>query len=129
MKSTGELMESDSGRRHLTLMMLAIVTLAFASTAPEFLMSVGYRCPLQVISGLRCPFCGMTRDFILLAHGFRPNHNPGSLPIAVLLYVIYPVAVITAVCRKCIFSLSSTLMRAALITTAVILMVLNNIWR
>jgi len=52
---------------------------------PNALLGLQYQCVLHRITGLRCPFCGMTRDFILMAHGSFPRQNPGSLWVAAAL--------------------------------------------
>lgn len=59
--------------------------------APDAVLGVHYECLLRRMTGIRCPFCGMTRDFILMAHGSLPRNNPGSLLAALALYVAYPI--------------------------------------
>jgi len=58
---------------------------------PNAVLGLRYQCVLHQLTGLRCPFCGMTRDFILMAHGSWPQNNPGSLVLALALYCAYPV--------------------------------------
>jgi hypothetical protein len=58
---------------------------------PNAVLGLRYQCMLHAMTGLRCPFCGMTRDFILMAHGLLPRNNPGSLVVALALYGAYPI--------------------------------------
>ena len=68
--------------------------------APHALLGAHYECLLHRITGLRCPFCGMTRDFILMFHGSAPQNNPGSLVLAIALYIAYPVWLAWAALRR-----------------------------
>jgi len=82
---------------------LAIGGLALAgivlACVPKALLGLQYQCMLHWMTGLRCPFCGMTRDFILMAHGAMPRNNPGSLAVALALYVAYPIWLVLAELR------------------------------
>jgi hypothetical protein len=86
-------MPSDSylgPKQHaLVLSSLLLGGLALA-WMPDSLLGMRYQCVLHTVTGIRCPFCGMTRDFILMAHGSLPQHNPGSLFAALALYGAYP---------------------------------------
>lgn len=66
---------------------------------PNAVLGLQYQCMLRWMTGLRCPFCGMTRDFILMAHGALPRNNPGSLVVALALYVAYPIWLVVAALR------------------------------
>jgi hypothetical protein len=66
---------------------------------PNAVLGLQYQCVLHTLTGLRCPFCGMTRDFILMAHGSLPRNNPGSLVLALALYFAYPIWLIVAALR------------------------------
>ncbi len=76
------------------LWMLAAMAVATVALAvwPQWAVHAGYRCGLQVLTGLRCPFCGMTRDFAAMLHGDRPALNPCSWVAALVVYVVYPAA-------------------------------------
>lgn len=67
-----------------------------AAFVPNAVLGLQYQCMLHWMTGLRCPFCGMTRDLILMAHGSLPQNNPGSLLIVLALYVAYPMWLIVA---------------------------------
>ena len=59
--------------------------------------SVPYRCPLRALTGIPCPFCGMTRGVIEAVHGHLVDSflfNPGALllvAVAVALLVMWRV--------------------------------------
>ena len=59
-----------------------------AACVPNAVLVVQYQCMLHWMTGVRCPFCGMTRDFILMAHGSLPRNNPGSLFVALACTVL-----------------------------------------
>src|SRR5215469_12349323 len=101
------------------------VLLAFI---PNAVLALQYQCLLHRTTGLHCPFCGMTRDFILMAHGSLPHNNPGSLIVAVGLYVAYPIWLVIAMWRRP----SWLLVRRAKIVTVLaiamgVLFVCNNV--
>ncbi len=77
----------------LCLMVAATVVLRFH---PEWVLGLGLHCGLQQMFGLKCPFCGMTRDFVAMLHGRRPMLNPASPFMAFVVYGVYPVAVAMA---------------------------------
>lgn len=81
----------------MTFLFLSGLVLAFV---PNIILGLQYQCVLHRMTGLRCPFCGMTRDFILMAHGSLPQNNPGSLVAAVTLYMAYPAWLLFATLRR-----------------------------
>ncbi|HUI84927.1 MAG TPA: DUF2752 domain-containing protein [Candidatus Binatia bacterium] len=92
--------DSNIGARQHVLALGGLVAAALLlACAPDWALAAQYQCVLHRLTGLRCPFCGMTRDFILMWHGALPRHNPGSLFVAVGLYVAYPVALLVAALR------------------------------
>ena len=95
---------------------------------PNVLLGVQYQCVLHRLSGIRCPFCGMTRDFILMAHGSLPQNNPGSLLVALALYCVYPVWLASVALRKPerLWVSREKVIRMLLIAMA-LLMVCNNL--
>lgn len=62
--------------------------LTVAALSPPFPMaSVPYRCPLRAITGIPCPFCGMTRGVIEAVHGHLSASflfNPGAMLLVAL---------------------------------------------
>ena len=77
-------------------LLLAAVILIWA---PDTVLGVHYQCLLSRITGIRCPFCGMTRDFILMSSGILPRHNPASLFVAIVAYIGYPLWILIATFR------------------------------
>ena len=83
-------------KQHLLVMGGLVLGGLVLACAPQAALGLQYQCVLHWMTGLRCPFCGMTRDFILIAHGALPRNNPGSLVAALTLYVAYPMWLIVA---------------------------------
>src|SRR5271166_968584 len=117
-------------REHLLLLgciYLAGVVLTFA---PHSVMVLHYQCLLSLATGIRCPFCGMTRDFVLMAKGSVPTNNPGSLFIALAGYVVYPAwFTVAALCRPTLLWVSRERARKAVVATMLVLFVCNNLVR
>jgi uncharacterized protein DUF2752 len=86
-------------KQHLLAMAFLSLSGVVLAFSPNIILRLQYQCMLHRITGLRCPFCGMTRDFILMAHGSLPHNNPGSLVMAVTLYVAYPAWLLLAALR------------------------------
>jgi hypothetical protein len=64
----------------------AMLTVATAATVVP-VTSVPYRCPLRALTGIPCPFCGMTRGVIEAVHGHVVDsflYNPGALLLVAL---------------------------------------------
>jgi peptidoglycan/LPS O-acetylase OafA/YrhL len=115
-------------RQHL----LAMGGLAFGGLVlaclPNAVLGLQYQCVLHWMTGLRCPFCGMTRDFILMAHGSLPRNNPGSLVAALALYVVYPVwLTVTALRGGSRLFVRRDGVVAGLVMAMVLLFVCNNL--
>lgn len=109
----------------LTSLLVGGLVLAWA---PNPLLGMQYQCVLHSLTGIRCPFCGMTRDFILMAHGSLPQHNPGSLLVALALYGAYPVWLVVAALRgrgSLLISREKTI--RILVVAMVLLLVSNNL--
>ena len=68
-------MTADRSRRVFGAGLLAVVPLAFAAAAllsvaqAHAAGSAGWACPLLAITGVVCPFCGLTHASIALAQG------------------------------------------------------------
>ena len=83
-------------KQHALIMGCLLLAAIALACAPHALLGVHYECVLHRLTGIRCPFCGMTRDFILMTHGSLPQNNPGSLFLALALYIVYPVWILVA---------------------------------
>ena len=116
------------GPRHHAL---AVGFLVFGSLllafAPQAALGLRYQCLLHSLTGLRCPFCGMTRDFILMAHGSLPRNNPGSLMVAIGLYVAYPIWLVMAVVRGRSGLIEREWVIKGLVMAMAVLFVCNNV--
>ncbi len=105
---------------------LAAATLILAMR-PGWIVDAGYRCQMQVLFGLRCPFCGMTRDFAAILHGARPALNPCSWFAAAVVYVLYPAGLAVAWRRGRLDVFQSMALRSATAVVLVVMLVLNNL--
>lgn len=87
-------------RQHWLLLGFLVLAAILLACPPQTVLDLHYQCVLHSLTGLRCPFCGMTRDFALMLHGQRPQNNPGSPLLAFVLYVVYPAWLLTAALRR-----------------------------
>ena len=83
-------------RAHGSLLVLIGAAGLAVIRAPEVVAAFPLVCGLRFLTGLNCPFCGMTRDFLLLGAGQAATHNPFSPAVAALLFLVYPATV--AIC-------------------------------
>lgn len=112
---------------HLWLLAgLAAATLILA-LRPEWIVGAGYRCQLQILFGLRCPFCGMTRDFAAILHGAGPVLNPCSWFAAAVVYVVYPVSLAFAWRAKRLDLFHASALKSATVAALAVMLVLNNL--
>ena len=84
-------------REHLLLLTALLMAGVLLARAPQFVLALHYRCVLNTLIGIRCPFCGMSRDFILISKGLLPRHNPGSVVVALAIYGCYPLWFLVAI--------------------------------
>lgn len=54
----------------------------------------------KLLTGLNCPFCGMTHDTIALLHGHISLQNSGTPLVLFFLLVVYPIKVLAAYRRR-----------------------------
>jgi len=117
-------------REHLLVLGCVYLTSIFLVFAPHAVLDLHYRCILSMVTGIRCPFCGMTRDFILMFQGLPPRNNPGSLMAAVAIYVAYPVwLALAALWRPNWLQVSRRRLRNVLVGIMLVLFVSNNFGR
>src|SRR6185503_6456500 len=57
---------------------------------PRLIEALPLGCVLYASTGIRCPFCGMTRDFLTILHGSWPHQNVFSVPAAFVIWFVYP---------------------------------------
>ncbi len=115
---------------HLLLLgSIFLVGIALACL-PQAVLGLHYQCALRMFTGIKCPFCGMTRDFILMSQGFLPKNNPGSLTLAVAAYVGYPLwLAVAASCRPDRLLISRKSVRGVLAGILLVLFIGNNFIR
>jgi len=112
---------------HLCVMgAIAVCTVALA-VWPEAVVHTGYRCGIQVLLGLRCPFCGMTRDFAAMLHGELPTQNRCSWIALLVVYGVYPIAVLVARRRRRLHWFYGRALRCGVAVALAVMMVLNNL--
>jgi Protein of unknown function (DUF2752) len=117
-------------KQHLLLLGCICLAGIILTCAPNAVLGLDYQCLLSRATGVRCPFCGMTRDFILMSKGSLPRNNPGSLVVAVAGYVGYPVWVVgAALCRPALLLVSRRRVVEALTAVIMALFVCNNLIR
>jgi len=94
---------------------------------PQAVLAAGYQCRLHALFGVRCPFCGMTRDFAAMLHGQRPVENPCSRLALVVVYGVYPTAVVIAWWRKSLDVFYGKALCCGVAVALAAMLVLNNL--
>jgi hypothetical protein len=112
---------------HLWVLGAMLLSTLVLAAWPQAVLGAGYRCGMQMLLGLRCPFCGMTRDFAAMLHGNKPAENPCSWIVAVVLYVVYPAAVSMAWSRKRLDWFYGRALGCGVAVALVVMTVLNNL--
>jgi hypothetical protein len=112
---------------HLWMLAAMAVATTVLAVRPDWVVHAGYRCELQMLVGLRCPFCGMTRDFAAMLHGDRPALNPCSWVAALVVYGVYPVAALVAWRAGRLDVFHSEAVRRAAMAALAAMLVLNNL--
>jgi hypothetical protein len=113
-------------RPHLLALAGVVAATLVLACWPQAILNAGYRCGLQMLAGLRCPFCGMTRDFASMLHGNRPTQNPFSWVAACVVYLLYPAAVFAAWKSNRLELFYSHAARVALVVVLAVMLVANN---
>jgi len=87
---------SHEDRLHGMMLFLLALGVALAVASPTTLLSLLPPNYWKLLTGLNCPFCGMTHDAISLLHGRASLQNAGSPLMLFFLFVVYPVRVVSA---------------------------------
>lgn len=112
---------------HLTVLAgIALVT-AVLLVWPRVVLGTGYECVLHAVFGIRCPFCGLTRDFAAILHGQRPVENPCARLAAMVVYGVYPAAVAMAWRRKRLDVFYGRTVRGGVVVALAAMLVINNL--
>jgi len=64
---------------------------AVAAVRPWLPATIGPPCPLRTVTGVPCPFCGMTRGVTALVHGQLSaafSYNPGAFLVVAMALVL-----------------------------------------
>jgi hypothetical protein len=121
------LLDNRELRPHLlALAAVAAATLVLALW-PRAVLGAGYTCELRALFGIRCPFCGMTRDFAAMLHGQAPSLNPCSRAAALAVWLLYPAAVLVAWRTHRLSWFSSRATRCAVAALLLVMLLLNNL--
>lgn len=112
---------------HLIVLGALVLATLVLELWPHGIVGAGYRCGMQLLLGLHCPFCGMTRDFAAILHGQRPTLNPCSWAAAVMVYVVYPTAVLAAWRKRRLDWFYCRASRCGLAVALAVMLVLNNL--
>lgn len=113
-------------RPHLLVLAGVAAATLLLVFSPRMVLHAGYACELRAIFGIRCPFCGMTRDFAAMLHGRAPALNPCSRAAAVVVWLLYPAAVLAAWRTHRLSWFSSRAARGAVVLALLMMLVLNN---
>lgn len=116
-----------AARLHAVMLCLLVLATALLRFRPEWVLGLGLHCGLKTLFGLKCPFCGMTRDFAAMLHGHRPALNPASPFMAFVIYGVYPVAVAMAWRRRRFDWFSKPVVHRALAVCLLAMFLLNNL--
>ena len=71
----------------IAFLYLAAIILALR---PQWAMGLSLQCVMLSVFHIKCPFCGMTRDFVAILHGQLPTLNPFTWATVTALYLGYP---------------------------------------
>ena len=93
---------------------------------PEWVLRLPLECVMRSWLGLRCPFCGMTRDFVAILHGRPPSLNVFSWPAAVMMYGIYPPLVLWLWLRGRLDWFYRPFVRRTVVLALVVMFAVNN---
>lgn len=112
---------------HLWMLAAMAVATAVLAVWPQWVVHTGYRCELQVLIGLRCPFCGMTRDFAAILHGGKATLNPCSWLAALVVFVVYPVVVLVGWHTGRLNFFHGATVKYGMMAALAVMLVLNNL--
>jgi hypothetical protein len=118
-----------NGRVHIALIAVIGAIGAVLYFQPEAFLHPHLGCMLNKLTGIWCPFCGMTRDFVAMAQGQAPALNPFSPILAILAFVVYPAVVAWCWWRNRDFPVNPRHAAAAVPYTLALMFAVNNFYR
>jgi hypothetical protein len=116
-------------RTHVAVCVLIVVGTVVAALRPTWLAAAPLGCVLRRFTGIRCPFCGMTTDFVAMWHGHMPRENPFSLLAAVAIYLLYPAFLLYTFRTGQLSLFSSRKMHVAILGIVCVMWAANNFLR
>jgi len=90
-------------------------------------MGLSLQCVVRSVFHLKCPFCGMTRDFVAILHGQHPEQNPFSWLAVVVIYFAYPAVFVWAWLNRKLDVFYQPAVYRLLIAGLVLMFVVNNL--
>ena len=117
-----------NGRVHVAVVAFIGLVAVLLRLYPGFVLALTPRCGLKLLTGLSCPFCGMTRDMAALAAGLPAQHNPASPALAALLCVIYPACVAGCLALRRNFPITPDTLARLLPPAMLTMFIANNTW-
>jgi hypothetical protein len=80
----------DQRRTHYFILGAIVLLTALLRFCPDWVLLHSPGCVMKTYLHLSCPFCGMTRDFVAILHGNKPEFNRFSWMAIVVVYLVYP---------------------------------------
>ena len=81
---------------HLGIIAFIFTAALVLALQPQWILGHTSPCVMLSVFHIKCPFCGMTRDFVAILHGQLPTLNPSSWVSLAALYLGYPFAFLLA---------------------------------
>ena len=75
---------------HLGAIAFLFMAAIILALRPEWATGLSPQCVMLSFFHIKCPFCGMTRDFIAILHGQPTTLNPFTWATVAALYIGYP---------------------------------------
>jgi hypothetical protein len=113
---------------HILLAVGALLGALVVVWDPSLLLQVDLTCGLRRLTGLNCPFCGMTRDLAAMAYGLPAACNPFSPLAAVLVFGVYPGMVALCLWRRRNFPFNYSVAPWLVPGALLLMFALNNIF-
>jgi hypothetical protein len=107
----------------MVLLLCGLLFSAFAEW-PRVALDLPIICVFRLVSGIPCPFCGMTHDFVRLVNHEVPWNRPGTLLVG-LSGVVYVAQMSVSVAVGTDWSIGYVMRRCTLITLVVCVWILN----
>jgi hypothetical protein len=118
---------SDESRTHWAILGLLVGCTALLRFRPEWALAHGPVCVTRMLLHVNCPFCGMTRDFVAMLHGRKPELNPFSGVAAVMVYVVYPILFFWARLKERLSLFHQPAVHRAVAAALIVMFVVNNL--